>query len=282
MAQEITGLLDSPDGQQILVTQIVTEMPSMNQKRVAYLDMQRVNNGTLGLEVSQARTVLVHGKDCSKTCLQITNILMDSDGTSSPAMAAGLKKGDIITKCGRDDATSINSLLTSVREAQHAKMKFLVLEYCRLSRFGFLQRDLEDARADIEEQCYQTGLQHMLNEYVDSRELANLTPAELYALFPSPFARNAGSIVPHGNSLAWSGRVVQTQRVATPGSILQFRSGSSSSASSSRGRERSSSVSVTEEEQSPHERDGQKRGNNRGSHTIRRQESFFVDSFDRL
>jgi len=155
MAAEISGLLDSDDGHTILMTQVITDQPLSGQKQIAYLDMRRVNNGTLGLELSQARTVQVHGQDCSKTCLQITNVLMDSDGTSSPAMAAGLKKGDIIIKCGQQEAKSIKTLINSVREAQQANMKFLVLEYCRLSRFGFLQRDLESARADIEERCYQ-------------------------------------------------------------------------------------------------------------------------------
>lgn len=158
MAAEITALLDSKDGHSILLTQIITEgRPTSSQKHIAYLDMRRVNNGTLGLELSQARTVQIHQIDCSSTCLQITNVLMDSDGTSSPAMAAGLKKGDIITRCGRTPVTSIQSLLDNVRQAQKDKMKFLVLEYCRLPRFGFLQRDIENARAQVEEKCYQVG-----------------------------------------------------------------------------------------------------------------------------
>ena len=156
MAADMTALFDSPDGHGLLITQIVTGHPkSANQKKVTYLDMQRVNNGTLGLELSQARTVQIHGVDCSNTCLQITNVLMDPDGTSSPAMAAGLKKGDIITRVGRTAVTSIEALLENVRDAQRTHMKFLVLEYSRLPRFGFLQRDIESARAQIEDKCYQ-------------------------------------------------------------------------------------------------------------------------------
>ena len=235
MAAEITTLLDSKDGHAILLTQIITERPTSTQKHIAYLDMRRVNNGTLGLELSQARTVQIHQIDCSSTCLQITNVLMDSDGTSSPAMAAGLKKGDIITRCGRTPVTSIQSLLDNVRQAQKDKMKFLVLEYCRLPRFGFLQRDIENARAQVEEKCYQVGRQPsllsslkvddlffslcatffshawpdvmvtgitflqtrlnvMLEQHVNNEELRNLSPSELYALFPSPFSRSGGCV----------------------------------------------------------------------------------------
>ncbi len=155
MADEIGTLLDTDDGRRILVTQILMDRPSSGKKRVAQLDMQRVNNGTLGLEMSQARTVQVHGLDCSKSCLRVTNVLMQPDGTASPAMAAGLRKGDVITRCGDIEATSIDNVLKSVRQAQADNTKFLELEYYRLSGFCFMCRDMERARTEIEDRCYQ-------------------------------------------------------------------------------------------------------------------------------
>lgn len=41
----------------------------------------------------------------------------------------------------------------------------------------------------------QTRLNIMLEQHVNNEELRNLSPSELYALFPSPFSRSGGYVV---------------------------------------------------------------------------------------